>query len=528
MNKSSLKKLVVLILALLMLLSAFVACKTDTPEVSGSDSTDNGGDVTESKGNGENNETEKSKYDVEDGLGDMDLNGLTVRIAYVNGSDYDNEVAVERLTGDVVSDEVYKRNIAVQKRLNVKLNGVPLGNGNAYGVADDLSEAVLAGQAAGYEVTLAPSYVTCGYVTRGLYHDLNTVENLDLSRVYWSQLLNETYDIGGIQYSASGAISLSFYKFVFVTLVNDTMLKTKANAPDLISAVKNGKWTIEYQTQIIKDYYVDKGVTGRDDEDILGFIGSTGIDYDAYLSSGDVTVLSKGDDGFYSYAFDLARATDVMDDVVALFNSSASYAYSDNNTMEDQALKKFSQGTALTMTSRLIELETANMKNMKDEYTVLPVPRLTEDQEAYYSLISDRFSSVAVPISVSDDILGNVGATIEALAAESYRKVSPAYIETVLRTRYTSGPEKWEIMNMIMENVKMDACLPYTNALGLTGEPRNTLIKLWRYTAWKGYEDGTNPPVSTVFHSGIETKVEENLNGENGLQTYIKQQLAKQ
>ncbi len=515
MNKSKLIKVLILLLVLLMLVPYAAACKKDdTPDADSSD-------VSESTPNEDGSES--SKYDVADGLGDITLNGRTIRIAYVEGMDYDSEVDVNRLSGDVVADDVYRRNIAVEKRLNATIQGVAKGGG-IHGAVNSVSEAVLAGLPADHDFGLAPSYTVCGLITQGLYNDLNDVPNLDLSRTYWAQFLNDTYDVGGVQYSASGAISLSFYKFVFVTLINDTMLKTKSDAPDLVKVVKDGRWTIEYHTQLIKDYYVNKGDSGKDDEDILGFVGATGIDLDAYISSGDLTILKKGDDGFYSYQFDLAKATAIMDDIVALYNSSATFAYTSDD-MEELAMKKFSKGEALSTTSRLIELESADMKMMKDEYTILPVPRLNEDQEAYYSLISDRFTSVYVPVTVKGDDLWAVGAMMEALAAESYRRVVPTYLETVLRTRFTSSPEKWQIMNDIMSNVKMDACLPFTNTLAFDGEPRPTIVRLWRYTGWKGYTDGANPPISSVFNSGVETKMEEKLNGENGLQTLVKKLL---
>ena len=512
------KKILVLLLALLMLLPLVVACKKEeTPNEPA------GSDVESGSESESGSETEENKYDVYDDLGEFDMGGRTVSIGQSQEQDYSSEVDPDRLTGEVVNDAVYRRNGAVEKRLNIKIKKV-VENGSGHAVVNKLETAMMSGSTP-YELILNSSYMTCTGVTRGLFNDLKKVENLDLSKVYWSQLLNETYTIGGVQYVATGAVSTSFYKFMFVNLLNERVFEEhEGDKPDLIAVVKEGKWTMEYQTQLIKDYHVDLGIAGTDEEDILGFVGNTGIMFDAYFSSGDVQALRKGDDGYYFYDFDYTRATEVMEDLVALITSQASFCYEDTATMEDNMINKFSTGTALMSGARLIQLEGQQMKQMKDAYTILPVAKWSESQEEYYSLISDRFTAMAMSALVTGTDVSLMGAVMEALASESYRVVTPVYVETVLRSRYTSNPEKWEVLEDITENIKMDACLPYTAALQITGHPRDSIIKLWRYTAWQGY-NGNPKAISAVFTQGVADSVEEKLNGDDGLQTFIKEQL---
>ena len=518
MNK--MKRLLILLLALLMLLPLVVACKKKEPDAGESDS--GSGD----SGSGDSvSESETGKYDVYDDLGEFDLGGRTISIGQSYEEDYSDEVDPDRMTGDVINDAVYKRNGAVEKRMNIQIKKI-VADGDGYKVVNNLETGMMSGQKP-YDLILNSSYMTCSAVTRGLFNDLKKVENLNLSKVYWSPLLNETYTIGGVQYVATGAVSTSFYKFMFVNLLNERVLaEAEGETPDIIGIVKEGKWTMEYQTQLIKNYYVDLGVTGKDEDDKLGFVGNTGIMFDAYLSSGDVQVLKKGADGYYTYDFDYTRATAVMEDLVKLVTARETYCYTNNGSMEEDMLKKFSSGTALLSGARLIHLEGQQMKQMQDKYIILPVAKWSESQENYYSLISDRFTAMAMPSLVAGDDVALMGAVMEALASESYRTVTPVYFETVLRSRLSSSPENWEILQNITENVKMDACLPYTAALRMEGHVRDSIVKLWRYTAWQGYI-GTPKAISSVYNQGVADSIEELLNGEKGLQTYIKEQLNK-
>lgn len=508
-----------LMLILLMLVPAVAACKKDGAKDDESESVSS--DVVES---GNEGESEKSKYDVEDDLGDIDLGGRRVTIAQTGMDDYKNEIIIERLTGDVVNDAVYKRNAKVEKRLNFELYNLSIGKG-VYSVLEDLETNILS-QNLQYDIVMNPSYAACAYTTRGLYRDLNKIDNLDLDKVYWSPYLNDAYEIGGVQYVASGAISLSFFKFVFITMVNDNLLsQTTGEVPDLVKVVKDGKWTIEYQKNLTKTYYTDMGAPGKDAEDIFGFVSTTAINVDPYVSSAEIKFLEKSDTGFYSWAFDFTKASNVMDDIIELFTLESSYR-EPTDSMEN-VVDMFSTGHALTATMRFYELESPAIRNMKDKYTVLPVPKYSNDQTGYYSLISDRFTGVVIPISVPEDKVEDMGAVLEALAAESYRTVAPAYYETALKVRYVDDANAWEIMDIIIENVKMDALLPYTAALELEGTTRNTVIKMWRWVIFKACTDGTTI-MASVFNEEVGTKINNKLNGEDGLQNYIKKQLAEQ
>ena len=250
-NRTGLRSLLAVLL-LIALLTAAVGCgkKGDNGSTS-----DNG---TTTNGNSGATEEETSKYDVPDAVGNKDYGDAVIRIASTNRSWYDDEVVVARATGDVVDDAVYRRNKLVEQRLGVKLTNTPMGKGAApqYGVPDQIRNDMKAGSDT-VDIAWNPVYSTIMYTDEGLLSNLLEVPNLNLEAAYWSQLFNETASIGNAQYMATGAISLSYYRYVFVTYVNKTLLNTHDDAPDLMEMVNSGKWTLDEQYKLAKDYYRD-------------------------------------------------------------------------------------------------------------------------------------------------------------------------------------------------------------------------------------------------------------------------------
>lgn len=504
--KSIAKKTLCLLLALLMLLPLVVSCRKDIED----DETDSDSAIVE---NGEESVTETSKYDEYDDIGEMDLGGRKFIIAQPNMNTYANEIDVDRMTGDIVYDAIYKRNAEVERRLKCDVVQLALGGTEAdtETILNDLEENVL-GESVEYDAILNTCFTTCGAVTRGYFKDLNTVNNINLTKRYWAGFINDAMEVGGIQYTASGAISLSFYRMVWITIVHNGILKeTTGEIPNLIKIVEDGKWTLKYQKTLAEQY-------SAEGETVRGFVSGTSSEVDPYVTSAELTFLAKGSDGFLSWGFDNTKASKVMDDIIALFKSPASTIGADH-------LATFVQRKALMSTQMFSDLENEDLRNMTEKYTVLPIPKFTEDQKLYHSSLNDYFSVVAIPVTVSDRDIENVGAVLEVMSSESWRTVAPAYYEVALKVKYVDNPDAWGIMDHIIENVAMDPCMPYIRLINFSGESRETLMQMWRWTTaqavnYDQYTMGSN------FNASLPGKIENSLNGPDGFQTHLRNLLA--
>ena len=113
------------------------------------------------------------------------------------------------------------------------------------------------------------------------------------------------------------------------------------------------------------------------------------------------------------------------------------------------------------MTGVLVRVEqlsagTPILIDMKDPYGILPMPKYDESQKTYLTNAWDQFSVFGVPLTLSDADKDVTGIIFEALCAESYKTVFPAYYDQALKSRYSAEPATAEIIDIIMAGRKLE------------------------------------------------------------------------
>jgi hypothetical protein len=142
----------------------------------------------------------------------------------------------------------------------------------------------------------------------------------------------------------------------------------------------------------------------------------------------------------------------------------------------------FAQDQAAMTTLRLIHVESSDMRNMTSLYGIVPVPKLDENQDSYYSYAHDTMTAYGIPLTVIGDELEMVGAFLEAMASESYRTVTPAYYELALKTKYVSDDLCAKMLDDIVNNFYVDAGVLYTKQISSFHQNMRTWIGLGRNT----------------------------------------------
>ena len=90
------------------------------------------------------------------------------------------------------------------------------------------------------------------------------------------------------------------------------------------------------------------------------------------------------------------------------------------------------------------------LRSMSDDYGVVPLPKFDEAQEEYRTVAANVASLVVVLSTVKD--VDKVGATLELMAAESYKQVTPAFFDTVLKGKYSDSPDDAEMYDKILNS----------------------------------------------------------------------------
>jgi hypothetical protein len=279
---------------------------------------------------------------------------------------------------------------------------------------------------------------------------------------------NESMSFLGKQYTATGDIALSTYRFTFVTMFNKDEFDN-SSVPYLYEAVSNEEWTLDYQASLAKNFYRDTNGSGKKDEgDFFGLITCPGICTDPYWASCDLSVVEKDADGYYEYVVDIAQLSDVMDKILNLYYDCGGtnlYLPEADNAEQDKIRNLFAKGECAMTTLRLVAVEQGDVRNMAQQYGIVPIPKYSTDQKGYRSQMHDQFTVFAIPSSAAQNRLEMLGATLEVMASESARTVKPAYYEIAVKRKYMSDPVAWEMLDLIFANVKVDPGLIYTNSL---------------------------------------------------------------
>ncbi|MDD4772613.1 MAG: hypothetical protein PHZ09_03310 [Eubacteriales bacterium] len=450
-------KTIAVLLTVFMTMAA--GCTGDTGHSSDSS------DLTDSSGK---TSTETSSDPYVDELPELNGDGDVVNICGWGYAEATAELYSEELTGEIVNDAVFNRNLALEQRLNIKMNVIlKADGGNQYHVPNIVRSAVLAGDGA-YDIMAGPTYASAYYATENIFLDLRGFDYLDLDKSYWAQGYNEVMSVGGAQYICTGTPAISLYRFMYVTVYNNALFDSY-NLDNLNDAVNSDVWTIEYQYKLAEDIYDDLNGNGAyDKEDLFGFTGGARTSSDTYWVNLDVKMLDKDENDYYIYEPDISRLSGAVDKVLRLYYDCAgSYIvpHGDDGVRDTDIVTIFSDSRTAMATMHLSAIET-NLRDFEDEYSIVPMPKYNDEQGTYKTYVQVELTAFAVTKTVSTDRSDMMGAFLECLASESYKYVYPAYYETALSYKYLQNEASVEMLKLIYESLYNDGSIIYTNELG--------------------------------------------------------------
>ena len=438
------KRILATLLASLMLLPTLAACGEVEDPV---DTTP----PSQSTGN-----EEEGTILTDDLPADLKYKGEKITFISVNEMDYDD------LTGDVVEDAVYERNKAVEERLGVEINVIQEDT-----PIDKIVTAVNGGNS-DYDVMVEMCWRAAPKFTGNYFYNLRNTEYLDFEKPWWNQSFTDVVTYNDITFGVTGAMVLSLYRRTYVTVFNKNLF-TDANQPFLYEHVENGSWTLDKQASLVPLFHRDNGNAQKDMEgDIYGFVSNDFIFVDPYWASCEVEIIRKNNDGEYEWVFESSELHDMAEKVLALYygTGDAAYIEHDDYQAEQTVIKVFSGNFAAMSTMVIQQLEDASIRNMSQEYGVVPIPKYSEDQKTYYSQMHDGFTIACFPNTVKSDRADMLSAVLEAMSSMSYRIVRPVYYETALRTQIAKDPQSAEMMDLIINNIRIDAGFVYSHSMG--------------------------------------------------------------
>ena len=452
--RNHLKRILSLLLCMLVALPVLTGCGGDTKE------TDSGTtDTTQVETTPE--ETETTRANMKDSLPDgLRFDGTTINVFGFgwNNSVWYDTTGGEELTGDVVLDAMVNRNIAVEERLGVKFNWI-IGPDDWNGFPQAVKTALLAG-ASDYDVIVEENSRLFEQSVQGFYYDLSTKPYIDLSQPWWYNELmeqssldnNKRYFLAGdiCLTTMLGASAMYFNKPIFIDHFGDT--------DALYNAVLDGKWTYDVFMQYFRDVATDVNGDGvYDDNDLLGFrYPQWGVPNYLSMSTG-LDYITRDAEGFPVLDIYNEQSIKWADTLYKLLYTEHMSAAGDPGLSFVAAHSLFYPGMLFN---------TTDLRQADFDYGILPYPKLEESFSYYSGAAPANGCGVGVPVSAPGDKLEAVYATIEALCAEAYRKVTPAWYDTALKVKYADAAIDADMIDIIYDNIKSPFIMMADKAIG--------------------------------------------------------------
>ncbi len=439
------------LLASLTMLSTLAACSTgeDPAETQGSAST----------------EADTNADTLQDTLpDDLNYGGDEVTILSRDyGSDIVDEIYVEALRSDPVNDAIFERNKMVEERLNIKINSI------RERTEEPINKIITAinGGSADYDIMVELSWKTMPQSINGYFADLRDTTYLDFDQPWWTQGFNAAASYHDAQFAITGVMVLSTYRRTYTTVFNKKLF-TDANQAFLYDYVENNTWTLDTQTSLVPLFHQDNGNSIQDASgDIYGFVSDCYISVDPYQTTAELEILRKDEYGDYVWAYDNERIHDLTEKVLKLYYGTDNGMYvAAGSDFQEATRGMFSNGYAAMATLCLQALEHTTMRNMSDEYGVVPIPKFDQTIPVYHSAMHDGYTVAVIPTTVTGDRLDQMSAVLEAMGSASYRVIKPAFYELTLRTKLAKDPQSAEMMDLIINGIVIDPGIIYSNNMG--------------------------------------------------------------
>ncbi len=467
MNK---KQILAAILAGMIMSSALVSCSektvdTDNENVGAVD----GGNETEV----EETETEKAyKDDLPEGLS---FDGESVHFYSREHYRFSDEVTVDDMNAEVINDAIYERQQKVQERLDVKIENTK--EGGEHGSVDKMRELVTSGDST-FDIFTSSMYTAAPAAINGIFRNLYDFDYIDTTKPYYTQdYINES-KIGKGLYTITGDISLSLIRYSFSMYFNKQLVEDY-KIEDPYKTVRDGKWTHDKLQETVGEIYTDTNGNGeRDDDDFYGLGTSNVIIVDAYTSAYDMKMVQINAEGYPELVLNTEKAADIINKIYKLnWESTGVRPYveiKDNNEMPDLC-EAFSRNKFIFINNWIYGVETEFMRNMENDYGIIPYPKYDEAQEGYYTFQHDQIGVFAIP--TTSERAETAAAVFEAMSSESSVSVVPAYYDIALKGKYSRDTDSAEMIDIIHNGHKLDAAWIYcTSIAGLAQTPRNMML----------------------------------------------------
>lgn len=387
-------------------------------------------------------------------LPDTKFEGETITIFQRNEDRYLSDFYVEENQADTMSDAVYKRNSRIAEQFGIEFELI-LSADKSGGGAEDT---ILAGDDT-YDLLVPHARHAFRYIGQGLALDWNELEWIDLDKPWWSNDARDAFTFSGKLYTMIGDISYMNLADTHVILFNKALFdKNSLQYP--YQDVLDGVWTFDKFAELAKNAAYDINGDNKIDieNDQMGFTTQHWNAPITILYTADQRICRKDENQEMYLSLNTEKTIDVFDKFLSFVKEPGIYCQLANGY--DALNQAFTEGRV--MFTDMNVGDTMNLRDMKDDFGIIPWPKFDESVDKYYTNVDAGCNLIIVPITQTNTEC--ISAVVEALAYDSYVNVLPTYYDVVLQTKYTRDEESPLMLDIIREGRVYDIGYFYDNA----------------------------------------------------------------
>lgn len=404
---------------------------------------------------------QETTTELTDGLPDTDMNGFTLNMLHHNDEWLTwakIQLSAKEENGELINDAIVARNRAIEERFHCTLNLALIKQ-----TASVFKNIVSAGDAS-YDIIFQYGLNVTGNAE--FLSNFSELPYIDWDAEYWNPNATGVFKVGKVRLAAAGNLTLSYLSGSMCFLFNKVVYENFNVSEDFYGLADAGQWTSDKYFSAAKSVYSDlngDGIVGKGD--IVGTISQAKAYYNSMIigagfryvtfDADHYPVFSLADDkamlSFIQNIVDREKATPSIYPVTAEMLAQSYYP----NASQGNSEMSFINGESLFTVVTPNGIEGANLREMEDDFGILPPPKRDESQDGYmtYANIGEIMT---LPRSYDISRSEYIGMLLEAMSFYSQQHIVPAYKKTVLAVKLSRDIDSARMLDHIFSNIVFD------------------------------------------------------------------------
>ncbi len=291
---------------------------------------------------------------------------------------------------------------------------------------------------------------TSSAMLTNLLTNLKSLDYLDLSKPYYDQNYIKDMSYSGKIYSVVTDITTMDMFVTWIMMYNKSMIE-RYDLPDPYDLVKSNEWTLDKFNEMLSGDISSTADGKWDDNDIYAFATHVGAARNFFYAAG-LKICEKDPDSDVPM-ISITENSDNAEKLMKISEKVTDILYNDHKTLlGGKIVEAFEEGRAMFLAE--ITGYLGRFREMKDDFGVVPYPKLSPDQQGYFTTNDPCIMVFSIPkySNYTQDMKDRSAMIFEALCYESYHTVRPEYFYDVLGGKETRNAESFEMLNLINDN----------------------------------------------------------------------------